>query len=123
MDPAEDRESLTVSDWQLMSAVWDLGGGEASEVAREVSAKFGRTITAKSASILLSRLADRGWLRSELVPPNRRGRPAFVYSPVMPRRLALEAQFRGFVKEHGIVPEDLPVLQTVLTPPPCKVVR
>ena len=118
------RDFLSLAAWQLMSAIWDLGGAEASEVARVVRAKFGRTITAKAASIMLSRLADRGLLRSELAPPNRRGRPAFVYSPVVPRHLALEAQFRRFVQEHGIQAEDFPVLQgVVLSPAPRKVVR
>lgn len=112
MDPKEFP--LSVTEWQLMSAVWDLKSADASAVAERMQSATGRDYSVKSISIMLSRLASKGLLRFDQVQASSPGRPAYVYSPALPRELALQRQFRRFLRDHSVHQQDFQILHAVL---------
>lgn len=107
--------SLSITEWHLLSAIWDLGNADAADIAQILRAKFGRDYSTKSTSIMLSRLAGKGLLQSEQVHSDSPGRPAYLYSPAMPRNLAIQRQFKRFLRDHYISHYDFPILQEVMS--------
>lgn len=110
-----DEFSLSLTEWLLMSAVWELGSADASTISQMLGRKFKRVYSPKTTSIMLSRLADKGLLQSNQVVSSGPGRPAHLYSPTLPRDLAVRGQFKRFLRDHLIEKSDYEILRTVLT--------
>lgn len=109
------QPSLSPTEWQMMSAVWELKEADALEVSRLLSRKWGRTYPSKTVGILLSRLTQKGYLRFTAPSSAGRGRPAHIYSPAISRDAALVVQFTRFLSDYLIVEEDFRTLRTLLT--------
>jgi predicted transcriptional regulator len=112
-----DELSLSLTEWQLMSALWDLRTADAQAVSETLRAKYHRFYSPKTTGIMLSRLEDKGFLRSLAASSSGPGRPANLYSPVLPRDLAVKGQFRRFLTDHSIQQPDYELLLSVLTSP------
>ena len=109
-----DETPLSATEWQVMSAVWELREASATAVGALLHAKFGRAYSEKTAGILLSRLAKKGLLRYSVTRPEGPGRRAHLYSPLLSRERALRLQFARFLKDHSIEAHEISVLQSVL---------
>ena len=110
-----DELPLSPTEWHLMSAVWDLGSANALMVSQILRTKFKRVYSPKTTGIMLSRLADRGFLRSVQADSPGPGRPAHLYTPALPRDLAVRGQFKRFLNDHSIQQQDYEILRTILT--------
>lgn len=105
---------LSPTEWQMMVAVWELEEADASEVSRFLGRKLGRIYPPKTAGILLSRLAQKGYLRFTTPNPAGRGRPAHIYSPAIPREAALASQFARFLRDYLVDEKDFRTLRSLL---------
>ncbi len=99
----------------MMSAVWELKEADALEVSRFISRNLGRTYPSKTAGVLLSRLAQKGYLCFTTPHSAGRGRPAHIYSPAVSREAALVVQFSRFLSDYRIEAEDFRTLGSLLT--------
>jgi predicted transcriptional regulator len=108
---------LSLTDWQVMSAVWELGEASATSVAEKLR-RTGRAYSDKTAGILLARLTRKGHLQFAVTDPQGTGRPAHIYSPVLSRERALLLQFMKFLKDHSVEAHEVEILQSLLTQSP-----
>jgi predicted transcriptional regulator len=109
-----DELFCSTTEWQLMSAIWDLEVADAAAASKVLRERFGLSYTAKTTGILLARLAEKGLLRSAVTNPVGRGRPAHVYSPALSREQGIRAQFRKFLADHSITPQEAEILRSIL---------
>jgi predicted transcriptional regulator len=115
---AEPQSTLSPTEWQIMSAVWELGKADASEVSALLQRRYGRACPPKTAGIFLARLVQRGFLRHTTIKPVRPGRPAHIYSPSIARQDALRRQIQKFLEDYGFEAADFETLQEILIGPP-----
>jgi predicted transcriptional regulator len=115
MDP------LGPTEWLLMRCIWDLGGGNPSEVSEHVKRRYGRgDLLPSTVGILLARLVEKGYLRSGRGPVRivGRGRPPHVYTPAIPFDTALRVQVARFLDEHQLSAERVTeVLESLFSKP------
>lgn len=98
-----------------MSAVWELNEADAFEVSKLLRTRHGRSYSAKTTGILLSRLAQKGYLHFTVTSPAGRGRPAYVYRPVLSRDEAVSSQFANFLSDHLLEGHDFDTLRALLS--------
>lgn len=67
-------KNLSPTEWKLMKIIWGMGSGAARDIHRVAEERFG--ITKGTTKILLSRLVDKGHLRTQQIGNS------YLYSPV-----------------------------------------
>ncbi len=106
--------TLNPAEWQIMSAVWELGKADAGQVSVLLGERQRRAYSPKTAGIFLARLAGKGLLRKQRIKPAGPGRPAFLYSPVLDRQDALRRQIERFLTEYALEESDFEALRAML---------
>jgi predicted transcriptional regulator len=107
---------LSPAEWRLMSSVWALRVANPPQVSEYFRA-LGEELSPKTAGILLARLEEKGYLRSEPGPPLAgRGRPPHFYTAVVTREESLRRLLEKFLKDHRLTDgHSLSALRTLLT--------
>jgi BlaI family penicillinase repressor len=80
--------TISDSEWQVASVVWDEGGLTASQIAERLTTRW----KLKTINTFLSRLVSKGVLKTE-----RDGR-AFRYTALIPREQCVRAESESFLK-------------------------
>jgi len=115
MDSSSEA-SFSPTEWQVMSAVWELGEADVFKITDLVRSRFGRAYTQKTMGVLLFRLERKGHLRSTVADPAGRGRPVHLYSPVVSRQAAITVQLQRFLRDFFLDnDEDLIMLRALLS--------
>ena len=104
---------LSVTEWRLLTALWETRQADAKTLSSILKTRFQLHYSPKTTGVLLARLAQKGHLRVS-VNRSEPGRPVHLYSPVLSREQALEAQFSHLFKEYAIHTSDAAILVALL---------
>jgi predicted transcriptional regulator len=89
MGAGSQRPPLSAGQWEIMQAVWDGGEVTVAEVWKALAAR--RPVARNTVQTLLTRLAEKGWLRC------RTDGHAHRYRAAVPRAAALKGAVRRLV--------------------------
>jgi len=107
---------LSPTEWRLMSCIWHLQAASPPQVSDFLRSTFSEDLSPKSAGILLSRLEEKGFLRSVPAPALAgRGRPPHIYEAVVTREQSLLRQLKKFLDDHLIDADIHHLLRTLLS--------
>ena len=106
-DPKEPRLGpLAYLEWHVLECLYDLGSGDAVDVADELRRRKLRVYHPSTTGIFLARVAEKGYL-SFTVERQRRGRPRHTYRPAVPREAAIRRLLQHLLDLHALKVEDV----------------
>ncbi len=115
MEPNDQPlKPLAYSEWQILVCVYDLRSANPLQVAEQLRRRHLHPFAPSSCGVLLARVANKGYLSVE---PERqaRGRPLHIYTPTLPKQIALRRQFEHFLHLYLVDDdEDVETLATTL---------
>jgi len=104
---------LSRSEWRLMYCIWELGEASPPEVSEHLQS-LGEELTPKTVGIYLTRLEEKGYLRSAPVATAARGRPKHTFQAAVTRLESLRWQMERFLEDHLIDQGDASLLREML---------